>query len=68
VSPGFYIPDDGILHIHRSENLKSYNPPLIPKLYMLHVLYGGVVGQTTQRLKPQSISCQCGFAFGSLGI
>jgi hypothetical protein len=21
--PGFYIPEDGILHIHRSENLKS---------------------------------------------
>jgi hypothetical protein len=21
---GFYIPEDGILHIHRHENLKSY--------------------------------------------
>jgi hypothetical protein len=21
---GFYIPEDGILHTHRSENLKSY--------------------------------------------
>jgi hypothetical protein len=22
---GFYIPEDGILHSHRRENLKSYN-------------------------------------------
>jgi hypothetical protein len=22
---GFYIPDDGILHSHRRENLKAYN-------------------------------------------
>jgi hypothetical protein len=22
--PGFYIPEDGILHSHRRENLKSY--------------------------------------------
>jgi hypothetical protein len=23
--PGFYIPEDGILHSHRRENLKSYD-------------------------------------------
>jgi hypothetical protein len=22
---GFYIPEDGVLHSHRHENLKSYN-------------------------------------------
>jgi hypothetical protein len=22
---GFYIPEDGIIHIHRRENLKSYS-------------------------------------------
>jgi hypothetical protein len=33
---GFYIPEDGILHSHRRENLKSYN--------QFFVCFGGMKG------------------------
>jgi hypothetical protein len=32
---GFYIPDDGILHSHRRENLKSYS--VKPYAVRLHI-------------------------------
>jgi hypothetical protein len=46
---GFYIPEDGILHSHRRENLKSYavkfllmNPTKMSALYELTERIGGV--------------------------
>jgi hypothetical protein len=43
---GFYIPEDGILHIHRRENLKSYTV----KLYVHSPLsHHGVVFNEAQR-------------------
>jgi hypothetical protein len=44
---GFYIPEDGILHNHRRENLKSYihrhrSLLLYSHPLFIHILIGGV--------------------------
>jgi hypothetical protein len=42
--PGFYIPEDGILHSHRGGNLKSYLQCLLtPEISIAYVYFGARV-------------------------
>jgi hypothetical protein len=44
---GFYIPEDGILHSHRLENLKSYEVESLRKLAVV-LLDGHQLGNTKE--------------------